>query len=162
MSFTHLPPAHAHRPHVSVWLVAVIGLVGALVALGAWALIGRDSQPEGLASGEVTTMLDDRIAAANGNDSEAFASFYTKDAILEEHDVQPAVVTTGREEIAARVKGLHLLGLRLASEGTPIQFGRYVAQAASVPGDPETGWILVYELGKDGKIAHQWVIGGNP
>ena len=60
------------------------------------------------------------------------------------------------------MKGLHFLGLRLASEGTPIQFGRYVAQAASVPGAPEIGWILVYELDKDGKIAHQWVIGGSP
>jgi hypothetical protein len=65
-------------------------------------------------------------------------------------------VTRGREEITARVEGLRFLGLRLASQSAPIQFGPFVAQAADWGG---AGGILVYQLDANGKIAHQWVIG---
>lgn len=156
---THAPPTPVRRPHINGWLVAVIALVAALVALGAWALLDRETgTTEGLASSEIATMLDGRMAAANAGDWEAFAGYYAKSAVLEERDVVPAVVTSGREEIAARVEGLHALGLRLVSESTPIQFGPFVAQAAAWGGE-EYGGILVYELDANGKIAHQWVLG---
>jgi len=36
---TYAPETHRHRVHVNPWLVAVIVLAAALVALGAWVLI---------------------------------------------------------------------------------------------------------------------------
>ena len=161
MSITHAPSTGVRRPHINVWLVAVIALVAALVALGAWALVDRQTgTTEGLASSEVATMLDGRMAAANSEDWEAFAGYYAKDAVLEERDVVPPTVTRGRKEITARVQGLHDLGLRLVSESAPIRFGPFVAQAATWGGE-QFGGILVYELDANGKIAHQWLMGTN-
>ena len=156
MSITH-GYTHVRRPHLNIWLVAVIALLVALVTVGAWALVDRQAgTPEGLASADVATMLDGRMVAANGGDWKAFAGYYAKDAVLEERDAVPAVVTRGREEIVARVRGLHFLGLRLVSESAPIQVGPFVAQAADWVG---AHGILVYELDANGKIAHQWVMG---
>lgn len=90
------------------------------------------------------------------------SAFYTQSAVLEEHDTAPPAVTKGSEEIGSRIETLHSLGLRLESESPVIQLGSYAAEAASAPGNPGLGWILVYELGPKGKIAHQWVIGGSP
>ena len=38
---THASERHEQRPHLDLWLVAVVGLVAALVALGSWVLIDR-------------------------------------------------------------------------------------------------------------------------
>ena len=103
-------------------------------------------------------MLDGRMTAANGEHWQALARYYAEDAVLEERDVVPAVVTRGREAIAARIEGLHAFGLRLMSESAPIQFGPFVAQAATWGGEAYGG-ILVYELDAKGKITHQWVMG---
>jgi hypothetical protein len=136
----------------------VVGLAAFAVALAAWVVPDEEANaPGGVASPEITTMLDDRMAALNW-DGRSAAAFYSADAVLEERDVVPAVITTGRATIAARLQALNALGLQLISLSEPIQLGPYVAEAASW-GDG-SGGILVYQLDQDGKITHQWVIGG--
>lgn len=160
---THVGSGRSHRPRVNRWLVAVVGLAAALVALGAWVLVDRTAgteQPRGLASSSVATLLADRIATANRGARGAMSAFYTTNAVLEEHDIAPPVVTKGNQDIGGRIETMHSLGLSITPEGPVIQLGRYAAQAASLTSDPNTGWILVYELGKGNRIAHQWVLGG--
>jgi hypothetical protein len=69
------------------------------------------------------------------------------------------LVTTGSGEIGTLlqnyVKGY---GMQLESASPVIQLGRTVAQATSVPGSPNEGFVLVYRLDASGKIAYQWVL----
>lgn len=163
---TTYPHPHARRPHVNPWLVAGV-LAAALVGLGAWVLIDRNTsatvssagQPHGLASASVAAMLGERIAAANRGDGKAVAAFYSRAGVLEERDVTPAVVTRGNEQIGARLQELfRTYGIPLKPESSVIQFGRYVAEALSWE---VGGGIVVYQLDANGKIAHQWAIGGS-
>lgn len=159
MTVTHTGQAHAHRPQVNAWLAAVIALAAALIALGTWVIVDqtRSSSTQGLASPETVTVLNDRIAAVNSGDAQAISAFYTRDAVLEERDVTPEVITRGSEQIGGRIRGLTQLGLRLKSESPVIRFGNTVAEAASMPGSGTEGFILVYAL-EGNKIAHQWVL----
>lgn len=162
MSTPHVAQLHQRRLHLNPWLVAVVVLAVAVVALGGWILLESDpAPPKGLASGEVTSMLAQRIAAFNSDGTRDMSRFYATNAILEEHDVSPSVVTRGRTAIGERLEGFSRLwdtyGVQIASESEAIRFGPYVAEAASI-GEDWDG-ILVYKLDENGKIAHQWVIG---
>jgi hypothetical protein len=114
VSTPHVATFHVRRPHINLWSVAVIGLAAALVGLGVHVLVDRETNTrEGLASAGVVTMLANRIAAWDSGDGKAVAGFYTKDAIMEERDVSPAVVTEGREEIGTRLQYIIDAGLRM-------------------------------------------------
>ena len=115
---------------------------------------------EGLASSEVATMLEDRIATFNSGDGDGAAAFYAEDAVLQEEDI--GLVTTGRKEIGGRLRDLFEMGLRMEPVGSPIQSGRFVGEAVYFTefNGPGTGeGVLVFELNDAGEIAHQWVTG---
>ena len=161
MSVAQVPPTHVRRWHVSPLLVAVVGLATALVALGTWTVVDRtgSSSTVGLASPEVVAMLRDRVAALNSGNDEAIAAFYSANAVLEERDVTPAVVTRGRKQIGERIGGIvRVFGMQLVPTGPVIQLDGTVAEATSVPGYPDEGFVLVYQLDPHGAIAHQWVL----
>lgn len=161
-----VPAGQVGRPHVNPWLFAVVALSAALVGLVTWVIIDQ-TRPKtvtakpatrGLASAGTVTMLKDRIAAVNGGNANAISAFYTPDAVLEEHDVTPAIVTKGGPEIGHRIRVIVTqFGMRLRRTSPVIRFGQTVAEATRVPGST-TGFILVYALGANGKIAHQWVL----
>jgi len=160
MAVTHAGQAHVHRPQFNPWLVAVIALAAALVVLGAWVIVDQtgSSPAEGLASPEVATMLENRIAAFDRADGLAAAAFYTKDAIMQEEDI--GLTTRGRKQIAARLQYLMDAGLRMRTVGAPIQSGRFVGEAVRFydpSGTARGEGVLAFELDPNsGKIAHQW------
>ena len=161
MSVAHIPATHARRLGVGSLLAAVLVLVAALVALATWTVADRSgsSSTTGLASPEVAAMLRDRIAALNTGDAATIAAFYATDALLEERDVTPAVVTRGNEQIGERIASIvRLFGMQLEPTGPVLRLGRTVAEATSVPGYPDEGFVLVYALDARGKIVHQWVL----
>ncbi|GAA4405234.1 hypothetical protein GCM10023168_18690 [Fodinibacter luteus] len=142
-------------------LFAGLGVIAAL-ALGFG--IGRTTveQPSGLASEEVSTMLGARIAAVNGEPGPDVASFYSTEAVLEEQDQDPPVVTRGAQQISDHLAAYRGLGFRIDPSATPaIRLGRYVAEGLTWAYGYQGG-IVVYELDDDGRIAHSWVIGGTP
>jgi len=167
---TYTPETQPHRLHVNPWLVAVMVLATALVALGAWVLIDqtRSSSTQGLASSEVTTLLDAWLAAENRYDAGAMAAFYAKEAVMEEHDPMVpngVLVTKGRDQIFLRwqvgVDYFRAQGWRVESGSGVTQIGRYVVSTEifGVPGDKPVGQVVVVEkLDEKGKIAHQWGI----
>ena len=159
MSVTHAPPTHIHRLHVNPWLVAVIALAAALVALGAWVIVDqtRSSTTDGVASSEVSAMLDDYLVAFNSGNPAAFSSFYAANAVQEDRTFSPAVVTRGSEQIAARIAFFVNGGMRLEATGPVIVLGDTVARTERVPGETG-GYMVVYKLDANGKIARQWVL----
>ena len=74
---THASERHEQRPHLDLWLVAVVGLAAALVALGSWVLIDRF---EGAGSDSAITVIDDFVASVNADDTDALAAVVTADA----------------------------------------------------------------------------------
>lgn len=149
------------RNNVLMGLVLVVALaIGLAVGLA----IGRGTvdTPEaapGLAGDDVLTMLEDRVETLNNGTAEDLAAFYSEDAVLEELDVQPAIVTRGAEQIAAHLMGYRDLGWSLTSGTTAIRLGRYVAEGMTWSGG---AGMVVYELDDNGKIAHAWALGGTP
>ena len=143
------------------WFVTAIVLSVALIALGAWTVFVYANRPQGLASDEVRLMLEDRIATFDAEGGLAAAAFYAEDAVLEEHDLEPAVVTIEAAHIGPRLEDFWDFGMRLESESMPIQVGRYAAEALSLDEEHAQVGIAVYELDANGKIAHQWYIGGS-
>ncbi|MGE5690618.1 MAG: hypothetical protein ACM33B_08675, partial [Pseudomonadota bacterium] len=162
MSTSDVAQLHRHRVHANAWLVAVVVLAAAVVALVGWILLDSDpAPPKGLASDAISSMLAQRIAAFNSDGRQDMSRFYAPNAILEEHDVSPSVVTRGSTAIGERLEGISRLwntyGVQIASQSDAIRFGPYVAEASSIG----EGWdgILVYRLDENRKIEHQWVIG---
>jgi len=116
----------------------------------------------GRPSAAVLDVLDGRIAAMNRGDGIAAAEFYATDARLEETDLNPDLVTRGRAEIGERLQGLADVGLLIERVGAPVQYERYVTEPVRFDQDGGPGYgagMLVYEIGPDGLIAYQWVIG---
>lgn len=169
VSTTDDPRAHV-RGRPNPWLLAVIGLAAALLALGAWVAIDRATrnEPENLASSEVVAMVKAQSAAAyQAYDAKAAAAFYAENAVMEELDPMVPnghVVTTGRDKIFMRtqvgVDYFRQMGWR-DDVGEVIQTGRLVAATHTfgVPGEEPYGELIVVdELDESGKIAHEWGI----
>ena len=72
------PVREHHRPHISLWLVAEVGLAAGLIALGSWVLVDRYTGGGG-ATHDATTLIDDSIAAATPTTAKAATALLTSD-----------------------------------------------------------------------------------
>lgn len=151
MSTTYAPPVRAHRAHVNPWLVAVIGLAAALVALGAWVLVDRYTGGD-TATQDATTLIDDFSAASSARDGTAAAALLTSDAVLWQTG---ETVATGKEEIANLISGQ--AGLSVERIAPVTINGDYATTFVrfSAAGLPTVPMLSVYQI-KDGKIARIW------
>jgi len=154
-----------HGRSVLVWWLAG-GLAVALLAvigLGAWVYIDHHeaattpSAVAGLASPEVTAMLAARVAAVNGGSATTIATFYAPDAVLEELDQEPPMVTKTSANIGEWLFVYQSAGFRLQQTGTATALGPFVTEPLLWPGG--FGGMVTYELNSEGKIVHQWVTG---
>lgn len=146
------------------WQPAVLAVAVAAVLLALGFAIGRvtapeSEEPKAVASSEVTGMLRDRVIAVNTMGPDAIASFYADDAVLEEMDQSPPVVTTGNEAIGSHLQHYVDMGFRLETLGVALQNGKYVTEVLDWSGG---GGVAVYEIDENRKITHQWVLGGTP
>lgn len=116
-------------------------------------------QPTGLASEEVRTILEDRVAALNNADTKALAAFYAPNAVLEEWDLGPPPnITEGSENIAKRLAHFARNGFAVNNEGLALGAEPWAVQGATwgIGGYGISGF-LVYQFNRDLKIVHQWV-----
>lgn len=146
----------------SPWF-AFISVLLLIVGLGAGLFIGRATKadtapPADLAKTSVTTMLTGLTSAVNAGDAARIATFYATDATLT--TVAPAPfgwTVTGNTKIADTLQGMQRnAAFNISEVGTAIQRGSMVAQATTWSG---ASGVVLYELGTDGKIVNQWVIG---
>jgi hypothetical protein len=122
------------------------------------ATVAVPPQPTGLASTQVLRMLAGRVDAVNRGDAALIATYYTDDAVLEELDQQPPVVTTTSRSIAAHLVDYASIGFRLyQTGGATSTLGPFVTEPLTWSGD--AGGLVTYQLAADGRIAHQWVTG---
>jgi ketosteroid isomerase-like protein len=114
------------------------------------------SQTLSLAGDDIVSMLRAREEAVNRGDGKAAAAFYAENGVLEELDVSPAQITTGRDALAVHLQEL-IDGPKLTIDqaGHPLQLGSYVFEPVFLNGN--VSYILVYQVNERGEIEHQWV-----
>lgn len=150
MSTTHAPPVHAHRLHVNPWLVAVIALAAALIALGSWVIVdhytGGDS-----ATQDATTLIDKFDAAGNAGDAKALAALLTNDVVMRSE----GNILTGAQDLqdAAAASAGSLRVERIAPVTVEGDFASTFIRATEAGSDRTL--IAVYQF-EDGKISRLW------
>ena len=138
-----------HRSHVNLWLVAVIGLVAALVALGSWVLIDRYTGPEH----DATTLIDDLNAAWSAGDAEAVATFFAPDAVMTRDDGQQTVGVDAISGLVPLTEASDFQVERVAPVTVEGDFATTFMKYTSVSaGGTEVG---VFQL-EEGKILRYW------
>jgi hypothetical protein len=169
MTAAHPPVSHEHRSHMNPWLLAVIILSAALVALGAWVLVDREQATTTTAQTvsrvlsfrDVKTTLNGRRAAMNAADLGALATFYASNAVLD--DLNGGSNTVGSWNIADYVYAVREQGYLLRANGEPILLGdRYVVEPVTLyakgkPVSTGTTGANVFEFDGNGKIVHEWM-----
>ena len=146
---TNVPEVHVRRSHVSVWLVAVIGLAAALVALGTWMLVDRYTGGGG-ATQDATALIDDLNAAFSTGDANAIPSLYASDAV--QRSIGVGETYTGVKAIRA------LAGCCTVERLAPVTVeGEYATtfMRIAAPGWPTVMSISVFQI-QDGKVVRQW------
>jgi ketosteroid isomerase-like protein len=152
LSITHTPPTHLHRPHVNLWLVAVVVLAAVLVGLGTWVLVDRYAGGSG-ATQDAATLIDGSNAAISNADAAALASFYAPNAVITRDD---GGVTAGAEAIRGLVpmtQSLDYKVWRVAPVSVEGDFATTFLQYTSTMGEGTEP--AVYQL-REGKILRMW------
>jgi hypothetical protein len=149
VSTMHAPPVHAHRLHVNVWLVAVVGLAAGLIALGSWVLVDRYTGGDS-ATHDATTLIDKVSVATSTGDAQAIPSLYATNAVM--RSIGAGETYVGVDAIRALADGSFTVE-RLA----PVTVeGEYATTFMRISAGYETTTsISVFQI-KDGKIVRQW------
>ena len=144
----YLPERSVRRPRIDFWLVAVICLSAALVALGGWVVLDRYA---GSSDSDATQIIDELNAAANAVDAEAARELYARDAVFE---IEGKPIR-GLDRIVGTVIMPGGVGLHLERVG-PVATAEEWAAAFVRWGD--TGLELGLFRIEDGKIVRQRVV----
>ena len=143
----YTPEAHARRPHITIWFVAVIALAAGLVALGAWMLVSRDTG----ADTEAAQIVDDLNAAVNAGDAEALRGLFARSPVF----VMPnGEQLSGLDRVVMAVLIPHGVGYQLERVGPVASAGDFAASFTRFDGSMELG---VWQFDDDGKIVQMWV-----
>jgi hypothetical protein len=157
---TYAPEARVHRPHVNLWLVAVIALAAALVGLGAWVLIDRYGGGESAAE-EATAVLDDFYAAVNTQDEAALRALFADDVVVWSN----GDVMTGEDQVVGAI--MTTAGLTMERLAPVTVYGDFATTyirlaVTSLPGI-DGPVVETFRL-DDGQIVRAWdfVLGVTP
>ena len=159
---TYAPPVHVHRLHVNVWLVAVLGLAAALVALATWVLVDRYAGGD-TATQDATTLIDKFSAAVSANfsaDSSASETARAVGALLTSDAVMWSNGDTfsGRDAIVTEIAYTPLRVARTAPVTVNGDFASTFSTFSVRGLVDETPMVTVFQL-KDGKIFRFWNFG---
>ena len=148
LSVAHAPEARVHRPHINPWLVAVLVLAAGLVALGAWTILDRSTEPKPAAA----QIVDDLNAAVNAGDADAIRALFTPDAVFQ---VSTGENITGLDNVVNTALIPYAVRLRLERVGPVATAGNSAASFVKVSG---TGGMELFVLQlEDGKIVRMSV-----
>jgi ketosteroid isomerase-like protein len=149
---TYAPEVRAHRRHINYWLVAVIGLAAALVALGAWVLVDRYTGPEN----DATALIDDVTAAWSNGDVAAMRDLYASDVVY----VEPFGDTvTGLKSLIAVVPSAVSEGFTLERVAPVTVEGDFATTFIrySTNSGQEGTVVAVYQI-ENGKVVGEWAL----
>jgi hypothetical protein len=153
---TYAPEVHGRRRlHVNPWLVAVVALAAALVALGTWVLVDRYTGGD-TATEDATTLLDDFYAASTAHDGQALSARLASGAVFWTDGTTISGPKTIVNEILT-TPGLKVE--RLAPVTVEGDFAStFIAFTIPVAGLDKAPAAEVVQL-KDGKIYRVWDFG---
>lgn len=140
----------ARRTHVNYWLVTVVGLAAALVALGVWVVVDQTTGGSE-ATQNATTLIDDVNTAFSTGDANAIPSLYAKGAVV--RSIGAGETYTGVTAIRALADGSFTVG-RVAPATVNGEYATSFMRL-SAPGYGSAMSISVFQM-KDGKIVRQW------
>lgn len=150
---TYAPRTHMHRPHVNLWLVAVVGLAAALIGLGSWIVVDRTTGGGG-ATHDATTLIDNLGTAFSTGDPAAIASYYANDAVI----WSMGATYTGLKAIRGLADG-SFTAERIAPvtvvENANGTFASTFVKLTDVGGGTTGTTVSVFQI-KDGKVLRQW------
>lgn len=149
-AYPHRHGLHLHRPHVNLWLVAVVGLAAGLIALGLWVLIDRYTGGSSTTH-DATTLIDHLYADISAGNVNAATALFTSHAIIWEGD---GTQVTGTDDIRAlmiEAKSVHATATRVAPVAVYGNFAATYEQDNVLSGPA----VSVYQL-RDGKIFRWW------
>lgn len=150
MSTAYAPQAHLHRPHVSLWLVAV-GLAAALIGLGAWGLVDRYAGGGGVTH-DATTLIDNWNTAASASDASALTALMTPSTVVWSNGTR----IVGAKAIVTEITSTP--GLSAARIAPVTVHGNYASTFVqfSVPLAGINGPTTILYQFKDGKLLRMW------
>jgi hypothetical protein len=147
-TYPHPHRVHLRRPHVNLWLVAVVGLAAALIGLASWVVVDRYAGGSS-ATDRATTLIDKANVAFSTGDQNAISTVFAQGAVIrslgDTYSGLPAIRTLADGSFTAE---------RVAPVTMHGDFATTYVEltAAGVP----TGTTLsVFEM-KDGKILRLW------
>ena len=148
---THPHHIDVRRPHVNYWLVAVIGLAAALVALGAWVIVDRYTGGSG-ATQDATALIDDLNTAYSTGDPSAIGSLYASNAVI--RSIGVGETYTGVRAIRPLADGSFTVE-RIAPVTVNGEYAMTFAKLTDLVGQRSTRSFSVFQI-KDGKVVRQW------
>lgn len=142
---------HTRRPHLSAWLVAVVVLGTALVALGTWMVVGH--RADGGGANEQATLVDRFNDALNAADGSALRSLMTKGVVM----VSLGETRVGADAVAKRLIGSSRTGLRVERIAPVTVHGQYATTFVKYtsPGGESGIMLAVFQI-RDGKVVRIW------
>jgi hypothetical protein len=147
-TYPHPHRVHLRRPHVNLWLVAVVGLAAALIGLASWVVVDRYAGGSS-ATDKATTLIDKSAAAFSTGDQSAISTFFANDAVIwsmgDTYSGLPAIRNLADGTFTAE---------RVAPVTMHGDFATTYVHLTPVVG-PAGTTLSVFEI-KDGKILRQW------
>jgi len=137
---------------VNRWLIAVVVLSVALVALGAWVIVDKTGSTSGAAQ-DAAAMIDKFNAATSSNDAEAAAAVLTDDAELWSNGETISGGTTIASHVTTATLHLDRTAAVTTRRGFASTFANIAVPNASVGDAPA---MEVFRV-KDGKIHRVWL-----
>ena len=150
MSTTHASPTDVRRPHVNLWLVAVIVLSAGLVALGTWTLVDRYTG----STSDAAQLIDRLNTAVNAGDAKAVRALFTSDAVVQAGSGPGSLYAEGREKAVNAALIPHSVGLRLKRVAPVSSEGDYAATFVQWRNGGVGVELIVFQF-RDGKIVEQ-------
>ena len=152
MSVFHAPGTGVRRPHVNVWLVTVVVLSAALVALGTWTLVDRHTRsPSGAAQ-----IIDGLNTAVNAGDAKAVRALFASDAVVQAGTGPGSVRAEGRANAANAALIPYSTHLRLERVAPVSSEGDYAATFVQWKNGGVGVELVVFQF-RNGKIVGQWI-----
>lgn len=154
---TYSSEVHTHR-HVNWWLVAVIGLAAAVVALGAWVLVDQWTRVS-METQDAMGMIDGANTAFSTGDAAAIPTYYASSAVI--RSALPNDTYTGLKQISALADG-HFTAKRISPVTVigPPEYATTFVEVTGADGSKVT-MISIFQIkpfqgGKFLKIVRQW------
>jgi hypothetical protein len=148
----HPHRAHLHRPHVNLWLGAVVVLAAALIGLAAWVLVDRYTGGS-TATENAASLIDNFNAAVNRNDGKAVAALLTSHAVLYQRGNSVAGANTIGKVITTQAGTKNLE--RIAPVAVNGEYATTFIHFWALGGIEDWPQLQVFQI-KDGKIARIW------